>query len=1209
MLLSLRTICRLGMFALLLTALCSVGLADITGIISGIVKDPSDAAVAGATVTLHNPDTGLNRSVRTDATGLYEFLSVPVGDNYSIEVEAPGFQKAVVSKLRLLVNQRFRADLQLTVGAVTQEVNVTASEAQVETISTQLGDVIQDRKMTSLPLNGRSYIDLMGLQAGVVPITSSVAFTDRPVSGNLNAGGVAVNGNRETANSFLVNGGSVEESKNNGASIVPSLDSIQEFRVLTNSFDAEYGRFSGAIVNVVTKTGTNQFHGSAYEFLRNDKLDARNFFDLNKTDPSTGREIPDSARGVFKRNQFGFTFGGPIIRNRLFFFSDYQGTREIRGISTGTITVPGAGERTGDFSQVASEGLPNMTGVVRGDNIPGNHTFDEALSSRLGYPVSSGEPYWRPGCNSRSDAISGMCVFPGQVVPQSAWSPVSQATLKLIPSATGFRGGTPFFSTASEARRVNDDKTGHRVNLTTRSTGDWAVYYHYDSASLYNPYAGGNVPGFAGNVPTRAQQVNVSNTKAFGASRVNEVRLNYTRLYLNQTEPAPGAGAAKISSFGFKTDGLGLISSVPELEGLPTLNISGSYGFSMGAVANTIKQINNNYSGSEAFSMIVGRHSLKFGGEFRKIQVNEYNASTPNGSFGFDGTETGNAFADYLLGAPSSFTQQSYSTFFTRSNYGALFAQDSFRVKPNLTLNVGVRWEVSQPFYETQDRLNAIVWGMKSTKYPGSPEGWVFPGDPGIPRTISPTQWNLFSPRLGIAYAPSASGGFLRKLLGAPGKTSIRIAGGLYHTAMEDMPAFYTIGDAPFGLYYQSPTNVYLEEPYKDRRRGNDPGQRFPYSDPKPGEPIDWYTYLPIGGSPGTRLDNTLPYSIHMNLNIQRELPGSIVATVGYVGTRGRHLLAKVESNPGSAARCLEIARILTAQGRAGEACGPGGENQIYDLNGDGLLTRGVDAFGTRPYSITTGAFAENRKTLDFTSNPYNTTWANSNYDALQVSVEKRLGAVRVLGAYTFSKSIDNSSNWNDEGMNPFNFRISRSLSAFDMTHNLVVSYTWELPFQRLAPGRIGRAALGGWELSGISRFTSGLPITLTASGDRSLVGTGGVDRPNYNGGPINIFDPRATSAHLYFDRSPFSEEQLGVAGNANRRFFHGPGLNNSDVSLVKRTTIRERFSTELRVEFFNVFNHAQFTNPVGNFTSGTFGRVTSARDPRIGQVALKVHF
>lgn len=1182
--------------------------ADITGSISGVVTDPTGGTVAGAEVTLRNADTGLKRSVKTDGAGLYEFIAVPAGENYAVEAAAAGFQKSLISNLRLFVNQRFRADFKLEVGALSQEVTINASEAQVETVSTQLGDVIQDKKMTALPLNGRSYIDLMGLQPGVVPITSSVAFTDRPVSGSLGAGGVAVNGNRETANSFLVNGGSVQEAKNNGASIVPSLDSIQEFRVLTNSFDAEFGRFSGGIVNVVTKTGTNQLHGSAYEFLRNEKMDSRNFFDVNRTDPATGQQIPNTARGVFKRNQFGFTVGGPIVRNRLFFFSDYQGTREVRGLTTGAVTVPTDAQRGGNLSDVTAAGLSAMTGVVRGDNIAGNHTFDEVLSQRLGYTVKSGEPYWVAGCNSASAAAAGVCVFPNQVIPQSAWSPVSAITSKFIPSPTGFRGTTPFFSTASQKRRVNDDKTGQRVNLNTQSTGDWAFYYHYDTAGLFNPFAGGSLPGFAGTVPTRAQQVNVSNTKTFSATAVNEIRLNYTRMFIKQTEPAGGIGVGKLSSYGFKTDGLGLIAAVPELEGLPTLSVAGSYGFSMGAPANTIKQINNNYSASDTFSKIVGAHSLKFGGEMHKVQVNEYNASTPNGAFSFDGTETGNAYADFLLGAPVSFTQQSYSTFFTRSTYAALFAQDSFRIRPNFTLNLGVRWEVSQPFYETRDHLNVIIWGMQSTKYPQSPTGWVFPGDPGIPRTVSPTEYDKFSPRIGFAWSPNSSNPVLHRLFGGAGKTSIRAAWGLYHTAMEDMPAFYTIGDAPFGLYYQSPTNVYLEEPYKDRRRGNDPGQRFPYSDPVPGQPIDWYTYLPISGSPGTLPDNTLPYVMHMNFTVQRELPRSMVFTASYVGTRGRHLLSKVDSNPGNPQRCLEIARILTAQGRGGEGCGPGGANQIYDLNGDGKLTKGIDAFGTRPHSITSGAFAE-RGTLDFGSNSYNTTWANSNYDALQVSLEKRMGAFRVLGSYTWSKSMDNSSNWNDEQMNPFNFRISRSLSAFDMTHNLVASYSYDLPFGRVSRSSAAGKVLDGWQLSGISRFTTGLPVTLTASGDRSLTGSGGIDRPNYNGAPITILDPRASATKQYFLTSPFSIETLGIAGNANRRFFHGPGLNNFDVSLVKATKFKERISSELRIEFFNVFNHAQFTNPTGNFTSGTFGRVTSARDPRIGQLALKVHF
>src|SRR5437867_12546701 len=292
--------------------------ADVTGTILGTVTDPSGANVPGAKVTLSNTGTGFNHQATTDSTGFYQFLSVPVGENYAVEAEVSGFRKSTQTGIKLLVNQRYRADFQLVVGEITQSVEVSANAVQVESTSTQLGDVIEDRKMMNLPLNGRSYIDLLGLQAGVVPITSDVQFTDRPIGGTGGAGNVSVNGQRESANAFLVNGGDVEEGRNNGASIVPTLDSIQEFRLVTNSFDAEYGRFSGAIVNAVTKSGNNDFHGSAFEFLRNEKLDARNFFDPGK--------------GVFKRNQFGGVIGGPVINNCLFFFGDYHGIRESRGV-------------------------------------------------------------------------------------------------------------------------------------------------------------------------------------------------------------------------------------------------------------------------------------------------------------------------------------------------------------------------------------------------------------------------------------------------------------------------------------------------------------------------------------------------------------------------------------------------------------------------------------------------------------------------------------------------------------------------------------------------------------------------------------------------------------------------------------------------------------------------------------------------------------
>ena len=312
----------LAILALFMAGIIQPLMADVTGSILGLVTDPSGAAVAGAKVTLTNPDTGLTRHATTDATGSYEFLDVPIGEHYTVAVEASGFERATRSDVKLLVNQEYRADVQLVVGSTTQTVNISAAAVQVESTSTQLGDVIEDKKIVDMPLNGRSYIDLLGLQAGVVPVSagSASAYGTAVASGDLFNGTLSVSGSRESYNAYMVNGGDVNDSMANGASVVPVLDSIQEFRVLTNSFDAEFGRFSGGLVNVVTKSGTNALHGDVFEFLRNEKMDSRNFFDVNATNVATGQEEPGTAIGEFRQNQFGGTLGGRIIKRPALLF-------------------------------------------------------------------------------------------------------------------------------------------------------------------------------------------------------------------------------------------------------------------------------------------------------------------------------------------------------------------------------------------------------------------------------------------------------------------------------------------------------------------------------------------------------------------------------------------------------------------------------------------------------------------------------------------------------------------------------------------------------------------------------------------------------------------------------------------------------------------------------------------------------------------------
>ncbi len=590
--------------------------ADVTGAILGTVADPTGAVVPGAKITLRNAHTGLARETVTDIRGAYEFLAVPVGEDYAVEVELKGFEKAQEPGIKLLVNQNYRADFRLAVGTVTQTINVLADLAPVETTSTQLGDVIEDKKMTDLPLNGRSYLDLMGLQAGVATISSQ------------GGGSMSVNGSRVNAVSFMVNGGAVEATDGNSASVVPTLDSIQEFRLVTNSFDAEYGYYSGAQVNAITKSGSNQLHGDAFDFLRNDEMDSRNFF--------------DSARGIFQQNQFGGTAGGAILKNRLFFFGDYQGTRSSRGLSSGNINVPSVAERGGDFSDVAKTTYPAVTGSVRGDSTPG--AFAASLSAKLGYTVTPGEAYWVSGCNTAANAQAGMCVFPGQVIPSAAFNPAAKGTLSFIPDPNGGGNGSrPVYATSGLKSTTTEDKWAPRIDLVNKATGNWSFYYNYDKNDSFSP----SVSGISSTYSLKTHQATMSNTHIFGPTAVNEVRLNFTRRFTPGTLAANGLG--KVSTWGFVEGGLGIIPSLPQLAGVPGINLAAT-GFSFGGFSADLRA-QNAYEAIDTFSTILGQHTMKFGGSFRFVQYNRRGGSGPNGDFTFDGSETGNDFADYLLGA------------------------------------------------------------------------------------------------------------------------------------------------------------------------------------------------------------------------------------------------------------------------------------------------------------------------------------------------------------------------------------------------------------------------------------------------------------------------------------------------------------------------------------------------------------------------------
>ncbi|HET7213359.1 MAG TPA: carboxypeptidase regulatory-like domain-containing protein, partial [Terriglobia bacterium] len=768
----------------------------VSGSISGVVTDPSGAAIPTASITLTNQDTGTVSKTSTNSSGVYGFPVVPVG-HYSISVEARGFKTYVQSGITLLINQDMRVDARLAIGSAQQSVEVSAQAVQVATQNTSMGDVIESRKMLSLPLNGRSYIDLLGLQAGVVPETREGSLGDRPVAGTGNTGNFSVNGGREAANGFMLNGGSVEEGRNNGAGLVPNLDSIQEFKVITNAGSAEYGQYSGAIVNVVTKGGTNEWHGSGFEFVRNEKFDSRNFF--------------DGDRGAFKRNQFGGTIGGPIIKNKLFIFGDYQGTRQSRGLSTGSIPVPTADQRAGNLSDTSLpvSGL-DPTAVVKGC-APGNGCLNDVLSARLGYTVNNGEPYFSPGCTS-----TATCVFPGGIIPQSAWSAPSIALEQYIPEPSAGLGGATF-STTAQKQHLRDDKFSVKSDFDTQGTGRWSLYYALDNTNLLDPFPAANVPGFPASTPQQAMETVLSNTRTFGSANVNEAHAAFFRTAMTQRQPQGGL-VSDLSSLGFVTGGLGIIPVVPSLQGVPLTTLDNA-GVSFGLPDGTTGQFNNTYQLTDNFSTVRGKHTLKFGGSYQRFQINERNTYAENGVFDFDGSETGSDFADFLIGAPVGFIQSSRQFLDSRSEYGALFVADSYKLKSNLTLNYGLRWETSTFFRDKLDRtpsncrIQAINYNIQSTIYPTAPKGWLCPGDPGVAQGLAPNDYKNFAPRIGVAYSPGFSSGPLATVFGGPGKSSIRASYGIYYTNVEDLTQFYEVGDVPAGLFYVSPTQVYYDLP------------------------------------------------------------------------------------------------------------------------------------------------------------------------------------------------------------------------------------------------------------------------------------------------------------------------------------------------------------------------------------------------------------
>ena len=1181
LLIPLAFILVLLLFVLLMShsALAQAG----SGRIAGSVKDATGALIPNSQVTLLNPAIGVKQNTLTGNDGVFTFAAVPVGQ-YELDVTADGFSSyRQTINLKIDVNTALTIDMVLQVADTNQVINVIENTAEVHTVDTQIGQTIESKQVVDIPLNGRSYTDLLAVQAGVTPITTSGAgnstsgggFGTVPAAGEANTGQFSINGQRESDNAYDLNGVSVEESIGQQAGIIPNLDSIAEFRILSSNVDAEYGSFTGGIINVVTKSGTNAFHGNVFEFFRNTHLDARNYF--------------SPERAAFHQNQYGGTIGGPIRKDKIFFFGDYQGQRQVQGIETGLVSVPSLANRAGNFGSASA-----FTGVVNGPALA------QTLTKRLGYQVIQGEPFSQ--------------VFPNGTIPQSAWGAAPTKMLQYIPAPNV---GTGTFSSGAFNNTINDNKFGGRLDFNSGRFGSSSIYYFNDRYNLDNPYpsalGGATLPGngFAYDATSVGsdQTVIFSNIHTFGVDTVNETRFGITRLDNHLGTPKGGVGVT-LADQGIQAGGEGIVQGFPRQAGVEELIFN---NFTVGTNPFSLAQVNTTYDLVDSISHTAGNHTIKVGGRYIWYKVKQNPNLVANGQylFGAAGTQTtGNAFADFLLGTPDQYSQQSSPIFYESAADGDLFAQDSFRVRPNVTINYGLRWDYVTPWAEKYHQTTTFVAGVQSATFPGAPLGYLVPGDPlpgggTIPNGIAPTPKDNFSPRFGLAYSPAFSDGLLGKLTGGPGKTSIRLGAGRFISSPQGLTVAYPTGNPPYGLTYISTEPPVMETPFIGALSGKSYIQQFPVKVPpytvspqNPDRNVDWNLYTPISGAGSVYYKNKTSYAMQYTLSIDRQIGANSLLSVAYVGSLGRHLLTVRGANPGDPALCLSLSQ--PSEVKSGTTpCGPFGENGVYTRPDNTVVT------GTRspfPNTIGTDAYYQNM--------------GNSHYNGLEATFKRTVGPLSLLASYTYSKSYDQTSSIQEQ-VDPFNYHRLDGISAFDLKHNFVVSYNYDLPIDHfLKPNRL----TSGWALSGITRFATGVPVTFATTSDNYLVfiqdnGVNNIslDMPNYDGSGYKInHNPR--NGKPYFNNLAFTPNALGTPGNSKRRDFYGPGIDNYDMALHKVTNFTETRSLELRLEMFNVFNHAQFyggTSVDGNIgdQGGTFGYVTKAADPRIGQIAAKFRF
>lgn len=1254
-----------------LIALCCLAastllLAQSTGgRILGRVSDPSGAVVANVKVTLVNEANGTQRSVTTNESGDYSFVEVPPG-TYHTEYELSGFKKNVRRGITLDVNQVVTLNMVLQLGEAREVVDVTSEAPLVDTTTTQLGAVVNNRSVNELPLNERDTYQFLQLQPGV---QSQLGSSGSTFYGSDKAGSVSVNGGRGRANNFSVNGGDANDTFVNAAAVQPTPDAVDEFRVITNTFDAEYGRNSGAVVNVITKSGTNNLHGNVYEYFRNKVLNAQGF--LNTEKPQ------------FNQNQFGGTLGGPIKKDRTFFFGSYEGRRIRKGVSSPLVQLPTPSEIGGDFT--AQGQVTDFSGGIDTTGLASNQApfLAQAIDGRPGCDAALGHsiaslPH-QPNPNApNATYIPWSAAFPGAQVPTACMDPVALNLLQYLPASNLPNSQYQGVPTESDNQDQFTVRIDHRIN----DHQNFSIYYYYtdetDRAPFYGFQASGaNVPGYGTIVKQRFQQWNPSHTWTINNSLVNEFRVTYLRegqltfQHPQHTGAVTGfcTGAAAAYCFTGVSDSssgansiqgqlgtnpkYGITPGLPsDRTGLPFVNVSGGFNIGNGWEGE-LPQVGNSFQFSDNLSWVKGNHTAKFGADVRRSRFDQTLFYNVSGNFTFDGSGTNaistgiDNYPGYFLGLADVYSQGSGQRENVRTTGLYLFAQDSWKIKPNLTLNYGFRWELDTPLTDVLGHVQTFRPGQNSKAYPCTitspdangnnsaltycPTGLVVPGDPGVPAGLTSTYYKAFAPRLGLSYSPNFTEGFLGKLFGSNGKTSIRTGWGLFYNPMEQLVLEQFGAEPPFG---SSPSfyTTFFNTPFIGQDGSVAANGFNGIITPPKGQDPGWPNFSPILMYGDFQPHLRTQYTAQYNFSIQRELARDLLWQINYVGSQGHRLLASHDINPGNPQTCLDLANL-------GQGCGPTGEDNTYQFtlgagqtltlpNGTVITgdTGGTPIFlaGTRPYSapncVTNGPNAGNNCPANgnpiFTNIFAEDTIATSAYNSVQTMLEKRFShGLQFQAAYTWSKSLDWASSF-EETLNPFNFKASRSLSLFNSAHRFVINYVWDLPIRKYS-GFAGKL-LNDWQISGITQFQSGFPIRLQTQNDNELIGSlffFGTGAPQMTGSVPQLQNPKqlqsigGVQGHYYLTPGQFADPPRGNFATTPRSICCGPGENQWDVTFSKRISITESKYFQFRADIFNAFNKTEFVNPDGNFSNSTFGQVLQARDPRLVQLALKFYF